>query len=124
MNTTHFVEAWGRGVPLILESAPETTFFEIGGLFVTRLERTSSKSLLVDDTKETPKKHPKDIKATLLQLLQQQPELSIRALAEQMNISQNSARHHLRVLQQQGRVRRHGPTKGGYWEVINGSKQQ
>lgn len=124
MNTTHFVEAWGRGVPLILESAPETTFFEIGGLFVTRLERTSSKSLLADDTKETPKKHPKDIKATLLQLLQQQPELSIRALAEQMNISQNSARHHLRVLQQQGRVRRHGPTKGGYWEVINGSKQQ
>lgn len=64
MNTTHFVEAWGRGVPLILESAPETTFFEIGGLFVTRLERTSSKSLLADDTKETPQKHQGNTKET------------------------------------------------------------
>lgn len=64
MNTTHFVEAWGRGVPLILESAPETTFFEIGGLFVTRLERKSFKSLLADDTKETPQKHQGNTKET------------------------------------------------------------
>lgn len=135
LRRIHLVEAWGRGVPLILENAPETTFFEIGGLFVTRFERPSSKGLFADETvvgapitpkkhqentKETPKKHQEDIKNTLLQLLQQQPEISVRALAEQMGVSQNSARHHLRVLQQLGKVRRHGPTKGGYWEVVNG----
>ena len=40
LHRIHLVEAWGRGVPLILEAAPGAVFSEIGGLFVTSFPRT------------------------------------------------------------------------------------
>lgn len=42
LRRIHLVEAWGRGVPLILENAPATSFVEIGGLFITRFMRPSA----------------------------------------------------------------------------------
>ncbi|MFA5630873.1 MAG: ATP-binding protein [Porticoccaceae bacterium] len=42
LRRIHLVEAWGRGVPLILESAPDASFIEIGGLFITRFKRPSA----------------------------------------------------------------------------------
>lgn len=48
LRRLHLVEAWGRGVPLILENAPDTSFIEIGGLFITRFKRPSA----VDATSE------------------------------------------------------------------------
>lgn len=42
LRRIHLVEAWGRGVPLILENAPATSFVEIGGLFITRFTRPSA----------------------------------------------------------------------------------
>ncbi|MBR5704986.1 MAG: putative DNA binding domain-containing protein [Deltaproteobacteria bacterium] len=39
LRRVHLVEAWGRGVPLILEAAPNATFSELGGLFVTSFPR-------------------------------------------------------------------------------------
>ena len=42
LRRIHLVESWGRGVPLILENAPDTSFIEIGGLFITRFARPSA----------------------------------------------------------------------------------
>lgn len=42
LRRIHLVEAWGRGVPLILENAPDASFIEIGGLFITRFKRPSA----------------------------------------------------------------------------------
>lgn len=42
LRRIHLVEAWGRGVPLILENAPDANFIEIGGLFITRFMRPSA----------------------------------------------------------------------------------
>ncbi|CBL44291.1 hypothetical protein HDN1F_07080 [gamma proteobacterium HdN1] len=42
LRRIHLVEAWGRGVPLILENAPDASFIEIGGLFITRFMRPSA----------------------------------------------------------------------------------
>src|SRR5690606_33097988 len=39
LRRIHLVEAWGRGVPLILENAPSTSFDEIAGLFITRFNQ-------------------------------------------------------------------------------------
>lgn len=39
LRRVHLVEAWGRGVPLILEAAPDAVFSELGGLFVTCFPR-------------------------------------------------------------------------------------
>jgi len=35
----HLIEAWGRGIPLILEKAPHACFSEISGVFITEFPR-------------------------------------------------------------------------------------
>lgn len=40
----HMVEAWGRGIPLILEKEPDVKFNETAGLFITSFERPSFKA--------------------------------------------------------------------------------
>lgn len=156
LRRIHLVEAWGRGVPLILENAPDASFIEIGGLFITRFTRpsaaeaaaeadartgantgtetpatnpksgpktglktrpeTSPKTGLKhpDNAKETPRKHQE----TLLRHLRQHPMASVPELMQVTGLSSNGVKYHLNQLKRAGKLRRHGPTKGGYWEVI------
>ena len=105
----------------ILKTTKETTK-ETG---VTGLETTQEIGATglepPENTKKTPRKQPENTKKTLLAMLQQQPDASIRALAEQSGLSQASVRHHLRSMQADNMLRRVGPDKGGYWEVISDS---
>jgi len=119
------VEAWGRGMPLILANAPDVAFREIAQLFVASFERPSAVVETTpeigleppENTKETPKKHPENTKELLLQALQAQPGLTVKALALVMQLSEAGVRHHLRVLQANQQLRHVGPTKGGHWQV-------
>jgi len=38
----HFVEAWGRGIPLILAHAPDVRFSQVAGIFITEFPRPES----------------------------------------------------------------------------------
>lgn len=115
----HLVEAWGRGMPLILENAPDVGFSEVGSLFVARFARPQPKATT---TPETPRKHQENTKKNarkdLLTFLQRQPGTSVRDLAEQLSLSPASVRHHLRRLQADHQIQRVGPDKGGYWQVL------
>ena len=136
LRRIHLVEAWGRGVPLILENAPDTCFTEIGGLFITRFERPSTQEMAstpktsieniktstktsIDSSIETGRELPKNTRAVLLQYLREQPQASIPDLVQASGLSTSGVRHHLDQLKSTGKLRRHGPTKGGYWEVID-----
>lgn len=119
------VEAWGRGMPLILENAPSVEFREIARLFVASFERPSATLAAGPETspvtpqnaKETPEKHQTNTKELLLCALKAQPGLTVKALALAMHLSEASVRHHLRVLQADRKLRHVGPTKGGRWQV-------
>ena len=112
------VEAWGRGMPLILENAPSVEFREIARLFIASFERPSATLKTgPENATETPKKRQRNTKELLLQALQEQPGMTVKALAQAMHLSDASVRHHLRVLQAEKRLRHVGPTKGGHWEV-------
>ena len=141
LRRIHLVEAWGRGVPLILENAPDTSFIEIGGLFITRFKRPSAleagteisattpktgiKTSLETNTKtdtkhqENAKEAPKKHQETLLLHLRQHPQASIPELVHATSLSTGGVRHHIDQLKRTGKLLRHGPTKGGYWEVID-----
>ncbi|WP_228769190.1 ATP-binding protein [Limnohabitans sp. 2KL-3] len=124
------VEAWGRGMPLIRENAPDVEFREIARLFVASFERpsaaavtgpetgleTSPKTSLetgLENTKKTPKKHQE----TILQHLRQYPQANVPELMDATGLSTNGVKYHLNQLKQAGKLRRLGPTKGGRWEV-------
>jgi ATP-dependent DNA helicase RecG len=42
LRRIHLIEAWGRGIPLILEKAPHARFSEVAGLFITEFPRPSA----------------------------------------------------------------------------------
>ncbi len=39
LRRLHLVEAWGRGVPLILKNAPDVSFKELGSVFIASFKR-------------------------------------------------------------------------------------
>lgn len=120
------VEAWGRGMPLILENAPDVEFREIARLFVASFERPSatletgpetgpetSLETSLENAKKTPKKHQE----TILRHLLQHPQASVPELIHATGLSTNGVKYHLNQLKQTGKLRRVGSTKGGRWEV-------
>ena len=48
LRRIHLVEAWGRGMPKILSNAPNASFKEFAGLFITSFERKNSSDELSD----------------------------------------------------------------------------
>ena len=155
MRRIHLIEAWGRGMTLILENAPNVTFREVAGLFIASFQRpavledapetpgvnaedspentqkttaktpgttleTEETTLETEDTTlETEETTLENAKGILLQLLRQQPQLTAPALAQATGLSVDGVKYHLAHLKRTGKLRRHGPTKKGHWEVID-----
>lgn len=135
LRRIHLVEAWGRGMPLILENAPDAQFREIGGLFIASFKRPTAvetpentketapatqqtADTAQETTQETTQETPATTRERLLALLREHPRLTTRALAEATGLSADGVKYHLTQLKRAGQLRRHGPTKGGHWEVI------
>ena len=142
------VEAWGRGMPLILQNAPDVEFREIVRLFVASFERPSAALETTQEigvtglettpqtdatTPETPvttlevgpetvRKPQENTKERLLQLLLSQ-HLSTPAMALVLGIGIDGTKYHLTRLKQAGQVRHVGPSKGGHWQVTEPDTQ-
>ncbi len=128
-------EGWQQPY-LALENAPSTSFDEIGGLFITRFNRPSALDASQDApairpetslkttqelpqaTQETTQELPRTTQEILLQHLRSQPGITTVELARVTGLSPDGVKYHLNQLKRTGKLRRHGPTKGGYWEVV------
>jgi ATP-dependent DNA helicase RecG len=78
----------------------------------TTLENTKA---TLESTETTLEK----AKDALLQLLRQHPQLTASALAQATGLTLDGVKYHLARLKRSGRLRRHGATKKGHWEVID-----
>ena len=54
----------------------------------------------------------------ILELLQKNNAISIRELAEQLNVTTKTIQRDLDKLKSQNLIRRVGPDKGGHWEIV------
>jgi len=54
----------------------------------------------------------------ILKLMVQNPQITINELAEDIGISDRAVKKNIKVLKEKGLLRRVGPAKGGYWQVI------
>ncbi len=122
------VEAWGRGMPLILKNEPQAQFREIAGMFVvnfgrpsfpTEIERTveASKTNVKTSVKTSGKMSGKTSGKIML-LMHETPSITIPEISEIIGITVRSVERSIQNLQHDGAVRRVGPAKGGYWEVL------
>ena len=107
------IDAWGRGVERIIVACkkagyPEPKFKYDGGSLWTIF---------------TFKYHKNDQMSQqeimIINLIKTTPYISRKELATQLKIHDSSIKRRLATLQEKSIIRRVGPDKGGYWEIIN-----
>jgi len=86
----------------------------------TMLEmKWASTSARIDRASEEPSEETSEETATrILVLLNEQPSLSARKLAEHLGLSQRAVELQIAKLKSMGKLVRVGPKKGGYWKVL------
>lgn len=113
----HLVEQVGSGIGRMQQlmkgaGLPEPVF-QKEGIFVVTLKRAEKKSIK-DPTKISVKNSEK-----ILNLLKADNSLTAESLAITLNISVRTVKRNLKQLQQDGKLRREGSDKTGYWIVLN-----
>ncbi len=135
LRRIQMVEAWGRGMPLILKNAPNVTFREISHIFIASFDRPSfleeeeTGFATEENTKEKPKKRqrtiketikekPKTTKETILDAIIEKPSISVKDLAVLCGLSTPGVQFHINNLKKSGIIRHMGSTKTGHWEIL------
>ena len=54
----------------------------------------------------------------IIALIGESPEINRKELAEVIGLTEDGIKYHLKKMQEKGILKRIGPAKGGYWEVI------
>jgi len=58
----------------------------------------------------------------ILNLIEQNNKISRKQLSEILNINPSAIQKHINKLKQKGFLKRIGPAKGGYWEIISNAQ--
>ena len=129
------LEAWGRGIKLILEECakvklPEPQIVSEGGYTKTVFMRpnggigTNQKAAPRPGLKTGQKEHGTDLDRDLddldqkiVALIMQNNHATYDSLSQDCRCSVPTTQRRLRVLQQKRVLRRVGPDRGGHWEV-------
>jgi ATP-dependent DNA helicase RecG len=59
-----------------------------------------------------------ETRAAIIQAMQDNPKVTAKRLAEILGISTTAVEKNIQHLKTQGYVKRHGPAKGGHWEIV------
>ena len=132
------VEAWGRGMPLILKYEPDVKFREMADIFIAAFDRPSyqrgfdeehspvARGTTVGGTvgekvgeaqeQSSPKSSPKT-EERIIALIAGDSTISTERMGERLGISKRAVLKQSRKLQDENRLKRIGPANGGHWEV-------
>jgi ATP-dependent DNA helicase RecG len=120
-HRTGAVEVWGRGTNRVItmcrKHGLQPPMFEERQDFLI----VTFKAAMVDDGavgEEGSQKGSQKTSEKIISILSDSPKTTINELAKKLDIQSSAIKKHLRNLKQQGLIRRIGPDKGGYWEVI------
>ena len=81
---------------------------------ISQTSQTSEKT-----SEKTSKKTSKKTSETILEIILENPRITVKELSQLTGLSGGGVRWNLDKLADKGRLKRVGPDKGGYWEVIN-----
>ena len=113
LHRVHFIEKWGRGIKLILSREPDTEFSEVGTKFITTFKRRSyfeGKKVVENLTQKTTQR--------ILEAITKKSDITQKELAVVIGITEDGVKYHITRLRKKGVLKRIGPAKGGYWEVV------
>lgn len=111
----------GSGIQRALDAWPEIDFVDDrdGCLFTAAVHREVGESIpQKSQTAGELLKTSGKTSGKILAALKQDGNLTIPELASLIGVTERSIERNIRKLQEQGRLRRIGPAKGGHWEVL------
>ena len=121
LRRVHLVEAWGRGVPLILEKEPGVEFKEIAKIFITSFARPSflesPEQPTFGTSDKTSNKTLSAIEKDIVTMIAANPLVTQKELAGLLNLSYAGIRYHTDKLKTKGILQRVGGKKSGRWVV-------
>ena len=68
--------------------------------------------------KGMPQKTSQKTSQIIIDLIKEDPYISTTKMAEIIGVDRRNIARNIKKLQEQGAVRRVGPDKGGFWEII------
>lgn len=96
----------------------DNVFFMTELLIHSEFEAVTERAT-VSDTVSTLESNPlKPIQNTLLELIQQNPRITIEQMANRTEKSVSTMKRHLKQLQERNLIRREGSDKAGYWKLL------
>ncbi len=108
-----FIEAWGRGILLMMEEAakaglPEPVIEEYAGGIQVTFFKSSTKSVGKSVGKGVEK---------IITLMARNPHITQKELSLAIGLSRRGVEKNIDKLKKEGKIKRIGPAKGGQWKV-------
>ena len=117
-HRVHFIEKWGRGIKLILSKEPDTDFKEVGRHFITVFKRKGKEEAGQETVEKTREKTMEKTREKIMRMIKGNPQITVSELANEIGLTVKGLEWNITKLKSEGRIRRIGPDKGGYWQVI------
>ena len=92
--------------------------FQYDNTFFTATFKKNKENLLKDSGEKMPLKMPLKTPLKILEMLADNPNMTIPELAEQIERSESATKRAVRNLQKSGHIKRIGSKKSGHWKVI------
>lgn len=133
LHRVHFIEKWGRGIKLILSKEPDAEFSEVGTKFITTFKRRSyfegkkgfeklgEKGVVEKGVERVVEKGVERLSANeaiIYALIKNNPYISKNEMMSHGSLTKKTVEYNLEKLKKRGLLKRIGPDKGGYWEVV------
>jgi ATP-dependent DNA helicase RecG len=109
------IETWGRGTLQIVK------LMQDAGLAAPQLQVGADTVSITFALPSVPihEKSSEKSSEKILEFLKREPSLSAKALAEKMHLTSRAVEKQIGLLKKTGKLRRIGPSKGGYWTTPN-----
>lgn len=116
---SHRIEKWGRGIKMILEREPATEFEEVGMVQFIVTFRRKAGALPAGVFQGTgSQKSSQKSSQKILDMILSNPHITIKDMADALKITDRAVKKNINNLKTEGLLKRIGPDKGGYWEVV------
>ena len=70
-----------------------------------------------ETTKKTTKKATKKMSDKLMEIIEENPNISVKEMAKIVGLTTDGVQYHIRNMKEHGLIEHVGPDKGGYWKV-------
>lgn len=124
------VEAWGTGIPRIRNKCAEyglkePKFEEFGDGFRVSIYRRNNPSDQLNQSNQTNQTNISDksdqehgIKEEIMKLLYQNTNIKIRDIGETLQLTDSQIKYYVKLLKDEGRLKREGSNRSGHWVVL------